>query len=215
MRKITNILIMLLITCSFVPEGYAKSPKSELKNIKKRYEKIKTLQTQFREVFEWAMTGEKVQREGSLIIGEKNAFRIESDEQLIVSDGNSIYRFNKVSNQVIIETVDKGKDNALPRRMMLKFAEEFSATELTEMMVNNLPGARLDLEPKDSDKVMISNATIWYTSEDNTVNRLKFSDLNGNTTTYFFINPTFNQSVDPNLMAFIPPENAETFDLRH
>jgi len=213
-RNITIVLIGLLISFMITDDLLAKSPNSVLKGLKKRYKKIETLQADFREIFEWAMTGEKIQREGNLIVTDDNRFRINTPEQLLVCDGQSVYRHNRERNQIIIEPVNASNNNMLPQRLMLQFADEFKATKTTELAVDGRAGVRLDLISNAPDEVLISEATVWLTIDDNIVHRLKFDDLNGNTTTYFFSNIQINQPIDITLITFTPPEDAEVFDLR-
>ncbi len=206
---------MLLIVSVISPQVvYGKSPKSALKGLKKKYSKVETLQADFKEVYEWAHTGEKIQRTGQIVLAPEQRFRINTEEQTIVCDDISIFRHNKIKSQVVIELVGDSTDDLLPRKMLLNFADEFKAVNLLELPVNRQLGYRIDLSAHKPDEVLISSATLWVTEEDNTIRRLRFGDLNGNLTTYYLSNILLNQSVDSTATMFEIPIGAEVFDLR-
>lgn len=215
MEKITNILLICLFAGFACPAiSFAESPKSVLKKLKKKYDNVATLQADFTEVFEWAWTGEQVQRKGNLAIAEDNRFMIDTPEQLLVCDGEAIYRYNRLRDQVIIEPVAESGERLLPRRFLLKFADEFTAKEKAQVSVDGRAGIRLDLETDKPEEALLKDATIWLTAEDMVVHRLKFTDLSGNTTTYYFSKIIFDQPLDPFITSFTPPEDVELFDLR-
>ena len=212
-RRLTPILL-ISFSLFIVNSLYAKSPKSVLKDIKKNYNKIQTLDADFTEIFEWAMTGEKTQRDGSLYVTVDDRFRIETPEQHLVCDGDAIYRYNLKKAQVIIEPITEGSDKMLPRRLMLRFADDFNAQEMTKQAVNGEEGLRLDLLPKSREEVLLSEVTIWVTVKDMIVHRLKVIDLNGNSTIYIFSNIRVNSTQDTDHTKFICPDRVELFDLR-
>lgn len=212
-RRLT-IVPLIFFSLFAVNSVLAKSPKSALKDLKKNYNQIQTLQADFTEIFEWAMTGEKTQRDGSLYVTVDDRFRIETPEQHLVCDGEAIYRYNLKKAQVIIEPITEDSDKMLPRRLMLRFADDFIAKEMTNQAVDGEEGLRLDLLPESSEEVLLSEVTIWVTVKDMIVHRLKVVDLNGNFTTYIFSNIQVNSPQDTDHTKFICPDGVELFDLR-
>lgn len=210
------LVVIVLIACIVYNPMlvYAKSAKSLLKDLKRKYEKIETFQADFNEVFEWAHTGEKNQRSGRIILADGKRFRIDTEDQLIVCDNLAIYRYNKLKSQVIIEPLENNTESLLPRRMLLNFADEFKAEKLLELPVNERMGFRLDLTSDKPNEVLMSSATLWVTQDDKTIHRLKFSDLNGNITTYYLSNIIVNKTIDQSMTTFLDPPNVEVFDLR-
>ena len=204
---------MLIISLLMPLPVDAMSPKSALKELRKKYRAIKSLKVEFREVFEWELTGESNIRLGEMLVTDDNRFRVDTVDQLIVCDGNDIYRYNRQRNQVIIERV-KDDDKLLPRKILLDFADGFKAMDVTEIAVDERQGFRLDLEAEDPEASLMSHAIIWATGDDMVVHRLKLIDLNSNSTTYYLSRIEFDLPVDQNEITFSPPEDAEIFDLR-
>lgn len=207
--------IITTLTGVFVAaSAHAASPGGLLKELRKHYRQVTTLQAHFKEMFQWELTGEMVLREGTLAVATENRFRIDTPDQLVVSDGKVINRFNKARNQVIIEAVGESNAGLLPNRLLLDFADQFKATTVEELAVSDKPGFRLELTAEDPDALLLKEAVLWATADDLTVHRLKLTDLNGNTTTYQLSEIRVNQPLDSTLTAFTPPPGAELFDLR-
>ncbi len=207
--SILSILFLSLVGSAALPTN----PTSALKDIQKHYRDVKTLQAGFTESFKWQMTGETVNREGKIIVAEKNRFRVDTPEQVMVSDGTNLYRFNRQRNQVMIEPAGKA-EALLPNKILLRFAEDFQAIEISPLAVEGREGYRLELKPDDPDKALLASATLWVTSADLTVQRIKLIDLNGNSTTYTLRDIHFDQPIDSSAVSFTLPAGAELFDLR-
>jgi len=212
MKRILLLVVALifpLVCLGVVP----KSPGVALKEIRKRYKEIKTLQASFKESFQWQLTGEAVDRTGTISIGMENRFRIHTEEQVIVSDGEVIFRYNKPRNQVMIERVDKA-EALLPNKLLLQFTDQFEAVGIAPIAIEGAEGFRLDLTPDDPDKALLREATLWVATGGMIVNRIRIVDLNGNTTTYTLTNLHFDQPINADSLKFTPPAGAEIFDLR-
>ncbi|MDP8228382.1 MAG: outer membrane lipoprotein carrier protein LolA [Candidatus Electryoneaceae bacterium] len=213
-------LTVLLLTFVIGRQVEAMSPKSAMKQISRHYKRVETLQADFREVFEWGLTRETIERDGTLAVASDNRFRIDTPEQLLVSDGECVYRFDRTNARVIIEPVGSGGSSLLPQRLLLEFGDDFRAVSLTETMVAGRDGIRLELVPRDPDTALIEKVILWVTTPDDSgnddwiIHRLKMADMSGNHTTYFLSNIRLDQPIDPDATSFIPPEGVELFDLR-
>ncbi len=214
MKTAKFISITLAVIFLLIGNAEALNPGSTLKKLRKRYRKVTSLRADFREIFEWSMTGETTIRMGKLLVTNDNRFRIETPEQLLIADGKDIYRYNRVKEQVIIEPIGSDGEQFLPSKLLLDFADGFNAMTITEIAVDGREGLRLDLKANDPDVSLMSSAVIWITSDDLVVHRLKLIDLNSNSTTYFLSDIIFDQSVEASETLFTPPEGVELFDLR-
>ena len=205
------ILVSLLFHAGIAA---AMSPGAALKKLNNKYKDVKTMRVEFREVFEWGLTGETNIRFGEILVTSDNRFRIDTVDLLIVCDGTDVYRYNRTRGQVIIEKTGADDSQLLPHRILLEFARDFEARSLTELAVEDRNGFRLDMTAKDSEASLMASAVIWATSEDFVVHRLKMVDLNSNSTTYYLSKIEFDKPVEISETTFSTPENVEIFDLR-
>ena len=219
MKTLNNSIIVISILTFIIADfgiAFAQSanPTNVYRALRKQYRSLNSFQADFREIFEWALTKETVEQAGRIVVTSDDRFYINTPEQLLVSDGKVIYRYSRSRFQVIIEPITSANEKSLPRKMMLDFGDEFKAAEFTALPVDGKAGFRLDLTVSKPEDLMIQNAAIWATQKDNVVYRLRFTDLNGNTTTYQFSDIQFDKKVDDTLFKFDIPEDAEVFDLR-
>ena len=197
--------------------GEAKGPKEEevYNQVRKFYRSIQILQCRYREIFVWALTGETVVREGELVVTNDNRMRVETPEMLILSDGKSLYRWNRLRNQVLIEAVKEDDEGEiLPRRILLEFGENLRPNSLRTISVDGESGYQLELLPRDSRESSLASALLWITAKDLIVRKLEIKDFNQNRTTYLLSDIKVNPSVSPQWFNFTMPEGAEIFDLR-
>ena len=207
-------LIITLVISSISSPVYPLSPKSALKSVNKHYSKTRTIQADFKELFEWILTGETVVQEGSIVITRDNRFRIDTPKQLLVSDGEAIFRYNKVRKQVTIEPVISSGEPLLPQKLLFGFAKKFQPVNLEELPVTGRKGFRLDLVPLQADMELVEKVTLWVTEDDFVVHRLKTIDVSGNSTTFFLDKLRFDEVVDKEITTFTIPDGVEVFDLR-
>ncbi len=211
--RVKYLAALILILVTHVAATMPKNPVAVLKDIRKQYKSIKNFRCDFTEQFQWQFTGELVTRNGTMIAAEGDRFRMETPEQVMVCDGTSLFRYNLLKNQVMIESV-KEASNLLPRRFLLEFGGEFEATELSPISVEGREGFRLTLDPLKADESFMSKAAIWVTTSDLIIHKMQMDDLNGNRTTYILQNIVIDKPVVPKETSFTIPEGAELFDLR-
>lgn len=215
-----KLKILSRITLGIVLLGVsvkAKEPKEDevYNQVRKFYRSIQILQCRYREIFVWALTGETVVREGELVVTNDNRMRIESPEMLILSDGKTLYRWNKLRNQVLIEAVkEDDSGEMLPRRVLLEFGENLRPHSLRIISIDGEKGYQLELLPRDSRESSLASASLWITTKDLVVRKLEITDFNQNRTTYILSEIKLNSPMSPQWFNFTMPEGAEIFDLR-
>ncbi|MBM3329584.1 MAG: outer membrane lipoprotein carrier protein LolA [Calditrichaeota bacterium] len=214
-RNASGLIATLFVLYSVIDLPAATpNPNTALKELRKKYKDVKALECHFREIFEWAMTGETIVREGTLAVTSDDRMRIETPEQLIVSDGKTIQRLNLARSQMMLEATGKTSESSLPRKFLLEFTSNFEAGELTPLSVESQKGYRLDLIPKDKQESLLNGASLWVTEADLVVRRIRLLDLNNNSTTYILTDIRFDKIPPERFNLIDTPEGTEVFDLR-
>jgi len=212
-HRVTALIILLSLVATSL-SAQTLTPQQGIKELQGRYKSVSSLQADFQEVFEWTATRETVIRSGSLIVMDDDRFVIDTPEQQMVCDGSAVYRLNRVRNQLIIEPANQGNEAMLPKRLLMRFGDDFNPTAIAAETVAGKKGFRLELTPKDASKSLMSSSKIWATEGDWTIYRIAITDLNGNITSYLLSNIQLNQSVKATAFQFTPPSGVETFDMR-
>lgn len=214
MKRFNRTLAFVLTLAFTAGSAWSASPTSTLKELRKRYREIKSLQAGFKEVFRWELTGETSVREGTLIVTQGNRFRLESPEQILTCNGAVVKRWNRLRNQVILESAEGAGERFLPSRLLLDLPDRFEAIRLENLPVEGLPGFRLDLKSHQPEEDLLRELSLWATAEDLLVRRLKVVDLDGNSTVYSLSNLRLNPELPDSLFEGEVPPDAEVFDLR-
>ena len=115
---------------------------------------------------------------------------------------------------MIIESAGSTNEPLLPAKLLLEFAKNFKATEISPLSIASKPGYRLDLTPNDPNESLLSTAAIWVSEDDKIIHRLKLVDLNGNSTMFFLSDIVLNDPLLPSETEFKVPDSAEVFDMR-
>jgi len=207
----TSLIAVILVMTVFVPvQAKELSGEQVIKKVQKTYDKLETLSASFRHEFVWAMVGESEISEGTMLLSGDNLFRYETDNQIIVSDGTTLWRYNLGSQQIIAENIATADPGSLPRDFLFEFPKQFNVDSSEE-----LDGDRyqLSLIPNE-DGLGVSNVNVIVDSDIWITTRISFDDDAGNTTIYELLDVELNVKLDDAQFQFTPPDTATIFDLR-
>lgn len=184
-----------------------------VKKVRKKYESIKTLHVEFTMTSYWALTGREETLTGTLSLEGDNRYRIETDTQIIVTDGKTLWTYTKNSNQLIIDRLSPSKENPLPRDLLLSYTKDHRAELKGEVTYGGTPCYELIFRPREDDafivqtRVMVDKKT-WLAV------LFEQEDINENRTRYELRKFSINTPLSPSLFTFTAPEQAEIIDMR-
>lgn len=216
--KNKNNILAIALSLGFVFSAFFSASAGDdvdkiVKKLREKYEKIQTLQAEFVQTSIWSLAGEQHQSEGKIYLAEKNKYRVETDPQLIITDGNIVWTFSKERDQVIIDDLSKSKENPLPRDILLKYTKDSRAELLGETEIGGTPCYQIKFQPKNEDSFIIST-TVWVSKADWLAIQIEQEDLNENITRYFLKNIKVNSPLSDSLFSYQIPASAEVVDLR-
>lgn len=213
-RKNKLKLFLGVIACLAIlaGEGLAQNAKDIVKNVRKKYEKLASFEADFVQTSVWALAGEEQKEGGRLALGEKNKYRIETDTQLIISDGNRVWTYSKERNQVILDLLTKSKEHQLPKDILLKYTENSRVELLGESVIGGTPCFELKFTPKDEDAFIMSTK-LWVDKNKLVTLRIEQEDINENITRYDLEKIKMNPPLENALFSFTIPADAEVIDL--
>ena len=166
----------------------------------------------FRQTFEWRLTGNVQQLDGKIYLRDLDKFRIETEEQVIVSDGKSLWTYSVPANQVVIDRVRRSHETRLPRDFLFHYPDDYKPRLVKDeapfdetYLVELLPTKK---------GAFITKIRVWVDGGDWTVQRIEHKDLNGNVTTYEILDIELEPDFKNVLFSFQPAEEAHVIDLR-
>lgn len=210
-----SVIIINIVILSLGPQIFAGSisAKNIIRNVKKKYEAIQSLKADFKQVYTWELVGETQTLEGTLYLKTGNRYRIETESQIIVTDGNIVWTYSKSTNQVIIDLLNKSEENPLPKDLLFKYSEEYVPHLVGEEKIDSNKTYVLNLIPKD-EEAFIKSMKIWVDASNWLTIKIEQVDINDNVNTYYVSDIEQNMELSNTLFTFQIPPDAEVVDLR-
>jgi outer membrane lipoprotein carrier protein len=142
-----------------------------LDKVSKKYESYKALDLDFNLVIE--VPGEKKQVQKGKVSQSKTAYRLQMDQQTIISDGKTNWIFLKKNNEVQITEADPNDDNGLltPRQLLQLYKKgEYVYAIVDKVSENGIVLTQIEFKPLDKKseyskiRIAINEKNHWISS---------------------------------------------------
>ncbi len=192
------------------PENKANSI---IKKVLKKYEQSKNIKVDFLQTFNWKLTENVSEQKGTIWLEGKEKFKIETEDQTIVSDGNNMWIYSKTNNQVIVDKVANAEDINLPRDILLNFSDQYTPSYIKEERIKNQNCFLIELSSKGDDQ-FIKQVKIWIETKNFTLVKIEQIDLNENVNSYLLSNFETNVPISASFFKYEIPDTVEVIDMR-
>ncbi len=184
-----------------------------IKKVRKKIDKVTLISAEFVQTFEWAIAGESRENTGKIYIGRKDAFRIQTPEQVIISDGKTVWTIDNVNRQVIIDNLDNSEDALLPRQLFVRYEKDYRVSLAGIEKVQKHDCYHLILMPKNED-VYIQKLEVWINRKTWLTQKVSYLDANDNVTTYLIQNIQLLNQSQKDLFRYTEQPDFEVIDMR-
>lgn len=187
--------------------------KTVTEGMQKRFAAMESAVARFTQDVRFGFSSIRQEFKGTLKMKKPNRFRIESEHQVLVTDGSTVWAYSPVNKQVVVDHYKENRNSISPERFLVSIPENYYATILGTESAGKGRLVTLKLVPKDdasfvrSVKLAVEEGT-WQ------VKRIAVEDINESTTTYTIEELTFNSSIDDKVFVFVPPPGTDIVDLR-
>lgn len=205
------IILLLLVAGALLA---ASKVDKVIQNIQKKFKSVKTLRVDFKQVNEFKLTGIKNEIFGTLYMAQDNKFRLETEDQVLVSDGKTFWRYNKLDNQVLIDFAKTDQQGIFLRDFLFKIGDLYYSQIVEEKKEGRQKTIVLKLTPKNPDDSFFQYVKVWLTEKDWEIKRVVYVDYNENESVYEIEKMVLNPKLPPDLFQFQPPEGVDVVDLR-
>ena len=212
-RNFKRIFLHLaVITWSLFPSGVlAQSANEVLDRMKDALKKEKSISIAYVQSYKWKSSNSGSSSAGKLDMQDLTKFRLYTDEQTVVSDGESIWSYTPFNKQVIINNIDKSGGTILPGDFLSDYPKDYKTKLLDD---DKFEGEYLlELKPKDSSS-FVTAIRIWLDGEDYLIRSIEYIDINHNVTLWEITEINLNPEFDASHFKFKSPSGVETVDLR-
>ena len=208
-----RIFLAVLLVCLALPV-WAASAEDIIKEVQKTYTSIKEVTADYEQNFVWEMAGESVENEGKIWAKDGSKFRIDNQDQTIVTDGQTLWTLSKVNKQVMIDEYNRNsRDNPFIRSFMDDYLNNYKASLMGQEKIDGRDHYVLELVAINPDEFN-RKVTIWVDSKTNFMTRIVQTDINGNKRIYTFSNIQTGVDLNDDLFEMELPEGYEAVDMR-
>jgi chaperone LolA len=192
---------------------FAQSGKEIIESLRKKYASIDDAVVKFEQTVKYGVSKFEQSFSGTFYFKKKNKYRIETDQQIVVTDGVTSWLYSKVNNQVIIDKYREDKDTSSPEKFLLSISDEYIPVILRTERNEGKKVYILKLTPRDENS-SIESAKIWVVEGDLQITRVEITDISGTVTTYLVKSIKINSGVEDSIFKFSIPSGVKVVDLR-
>jgi outer membrane lipoprotein carrier protein len=209
----TYYLILICILGSFFYLHAGDESEALLKKIQKKYNSAKDLSVKFEEHVQFGVTKNEQQFHGMFSMKKGNKFSIDMDQQSIVTDGKSVWTFNKTTNQVIIDTYRDEPSATSPERILANIPDTYNAVMIGTEIAGKVEFTVIKLTPKQK-KSSMKSMKVWIDTDAMLMKKIQVLDTSDNLMTYTLDDIKINSGLPDSSFTFRPPSGASIVDLR-
>lgn len=210
MKRYISVFVLVFM----VSFAAAQDAAQVLNKVQKKYESLKNVCADFTQIFEWKLANETQTFKGQVCTRNGVQFRVENNDQTIITDGKTIWTMPRNANQVIIDdAAESPEENPFLKSFLQNYMDNYKAEYLGEETLAGSAHDHLRLTAKSEDE-FAKTIEVWVDKKSSLMSRIKQIDVNDNVSTY----EVSNVDIDAKLTdaSFRPdiPADYEVVDLR-
>ncbi|MGA7159729.1 MAG: outer membrane lipoprotein carrier protein LolA [Bacteroidota bacterium] len=151
---------------------------------------------------------------GTVMMKKGNRYRIESQEQTLVTDGKTVWMYSPVNKQVLIDSYKETPDSFSPERFLVGLPKNFRAALVNDDGSDIHAAYTLKLSPKPGVAKYLKSLKVWVDDTDWSIRALEYIDVNETRTVYSLKDVRFNTGIPDERFIFAVPEHVEVIDMR-
>ncbi len=216
MRVILRSLIMLSLLsapCLRAGGGGGDDAESLVSKIQKKYDSAKNATITFTESIQFGATKIEQNFRGTLVVRKGNKYRVEMERQTVVTDGKSIWSFNKTTNQLFVDRYEEDPRTISPDKVLVSLPDRYTPAILGKEILGKKETTIVKLLPREEDS-HIRGIKVWVDTDQWIMRKVQVVDASDNQYTYTADETTFDTGVPDSLFSFSPPPGASVIDLR-
>jgi len=150
---------------------------------------------------------------GRLFLKKGNRYRLELNEQMIVTNGTVVWSYSPLTGQVVIDQFAMDERTLSPEKILTGAPEDFVAANLGKEAIEGRDHIVLKLIPRDPDS-FITSLKLWVDPSTWLIKKAEVHDVGGRGTTYEIEALKTNIGLADEWFTYEIPEGAEVVDLR-
>ncbi len=201
------LLLVALVTVASAGQAAAQSDGEDvIARLRQTYDGLDALSARFTQEAGGATA------EGTLAL-RGDAYRIDTADQLLVSDGTTAWALSKSDRQVLVNDAVEDPSGFTPSTFFTRYPDRFDVVVTGRETLRGAPHDVLRLTPKDAGGA-VSEVTLWARAADALPMRVRVTDVNGTAYTFALWDVRVNPPVTAGTFRYEPEPGVEVVDLR-
>lgn len=190
--------------------NYALDSLSVIKNLQIKFNTVQDFKSSFKQTINNSFDDSELTLSGTFYYKKKNKFKIDLKNILLVSDGISIWNFDKRLNRVVINKIDENQSFLNLDDIINNYPELCTSN----LLKDNSDGKfyAVSLKPKNNN-LEFESATLWI-DKNYILTKIKILDSSGSEYFVELTNIKLNQNLSDAEFVFITPEACKVIDFR-
>ncbi len=201
---IVRVLIFLIIPFFL----QAQNVDEVVAKMQTKFTTIQNLKANFSQTISSSQNTSSINFEGEFYYKKKNSFSIILPKRSIISDGKSIWNFDKTNNKVVISEFDISNTTFSLNEIIYSYPEKCDLflikNEKNTFIIKAVPN---DLEENFKEAYLTMNNNYI-------LNKIEIIDFNNIKYTFKLFSIVINKIIDDSVFQFIPLNEVEVIDLR-
>jgi outer membrane lipoprotein carrier protein len=184
-----------------------------LGNVRKKYDTIKDAELRFTQRTRFPQSTLEQRSKGTLYLKKEHKYRIETEDQTVVTDGETVWSYSAANKQVLIDRFKPSDRSFSPERILGGNTEEFTAAVRGREKVAGTECVVLNLSPRGEGS-LVATLRLWVDESEWLVRMAEITDVNGKVTNYTVSDIKLNPGLGDSRFVMQIPEGAEVVDMR-
>ncbi len=150
---------------------------------------------------------------GTLLTRKGNKYRVELEQQTIVTDGVTVWSYSAAQQQVLVDRFEQDERSLSPDRILSGEAADLAPALIGRETLGKTETVVLKLTPRD-ETALLKWLKLWVSESDWLVRKAELVDLNGKETVYQVLDIKINTGIPDARFTFVAPAGVEVVDLR-
>jgi outer membrane lipoprotein carrier protein len=212
LRRVVTVIVLMSVSGWPLAVG-GETAQAVLEKVKKKYDSINDAELRFSQKTTFELSRIEQNVSGTLFLKKKNKYRVETDDQTIVTNGETVWSYTASTKQVLIDHF-KMDDNAMsPEKVLAGAPTEFTSTMLGKEKLGKAEVVVLRLVPTN-EQSLVKTMKLWVDNNTWLIKKVEIADVNGKETEYVVTEVKTNTGLQDSCFTYQMPEGTEVVDLR-
>jgi outer membrane lipoprotein carrier protein len=192
--------------------GQQYTPSEVLDNVRSRYQKMNDASAAFTQTVKLRYKQNSQTVSGTVKIKKGNKYRIESEQQTIVTDGVTVWMYTPKTKQVIVDRFRSNHQPFSPDKFLTGLPNDFTAVSVTRNDSSYI--LRLQPTAKNAALSTVASITVWTSEKEWQVFRIEMIEKNGTSKAISLSHITFNTGINDEAFRFDVTADMHRVDMK-